>query len=150
VRKRVLHTRAVAARDAALTQLEQSHQAEIATLAGEIVELEAGIEDFCTANRPALFPARKSRETNLAEFGFELTPPRVETVRKVNWKEVVGRLGRLPWGASYVRHPEPQPDKQALLGDRERLSPDQCAAAGIQFRQDELFFIRPKVETARI
>ena len=40
------------------------------------------------------------------------------------------------------------PDKEALLTDREKLSPEQQTAAGIQFCQDEQFFIRPKPETA--
>ena len=39
-------------------------------------------------------------------------------------------------------------DKNALLADREKLSPEQITAAGIQFCQDEQFFIRPKPETA--
>ena len=149
VRKRILHTQAVAAKEAEAAELEQRHQGTISSLLEEIAEFEARIQDYCIAHRPALFNSKKSRETNLAEFGFELTPPRVETAgKKIKWKEVVGRLLRLPWAAGYVRQPEPQPDKQALLADREKLSPEQCMAAGIRFCQDEQFFIRPKPETA--
>jgi phage host-nuclease inhibitor protein Gam len=150
VRQRILHTQAVAARDAALAEVEKRHQAAIAMVAGQINALESGIQDYCTACRDALFASKKSRETTLAEFGFELTPPRVETAnKKVKWRDVVGRLLGLAWGAAYVRQSEPQPDKQALLADRERLTPEQRAAAGIQFCQDEQFFIRPKPETAQ-
>jgi len=149
VRKRILHTQAVAAKEAEAAELEQRHQRTISNLLDEIAEFEAGIQDYCIAHRAALFTSKKSRETSLAEFGFELTPPRVETAgKKVKWKEVVGRLLRLSWAAAYVRQPEPQPDKQALLADREKLSPEQCLAAGIRFCQDEQFFIRPKPETA--
>jgi hypothetical protein len=96
-----------------------------------------------------LFAERKSRETSLAVFGFELTPHRVETAnRKIKWADVVTRLLRLPWGKAYVRQAEPKPDKEALLADREKLTPEQCTAAGIAFAQDEQFFIRPKPETA--
>jgi len=149
VRKRILHTQAVAAKEAAAAALEQRYQGAIANLLEEIAELEAGIQDYSIAHRATLFSSRKSRETSLAEFGFELTPPRVETAgKKVKWKDVVGRLLRLAWGAAYVRRPEAQPDKQALLADREKLSAEQCLAAGIRFCQDEQFFIRPKPETA--
>ncbi|HXP63118.1 MAG TPA: host-nuclease inhibitor Gam family protein [Dongiaceae bacterium] len=149
VRKRILHTQAVAAKEAEAAELEQRHQPAISNLLEEIAESEANIQDYCLAHRGALFSSKKSRETNLAEFGFELTPPRVETAsKKVKWKEVVGRLLRLSWAAVYVRRPEPQPDKQALLADREKLSPEQCLAAGIRFCQDEQFFIRPKPQTA--
>jgi len=41
-----------------------------------------------------------------------------------------------------------EPDKNALLADREKLSAEQLTAAGIQFCQDEQFYIRPKLETA--
>ena len=150
VRQRILHTRALAARDAALAEVEKRHQAGLAAAAGQITLLEAGIQDYCTARREELFPAKKSRETSLAEFGFELTPPRVETAnKKVKWRDVVSRLLGVAWGAAYVRQAEPQPDKQALLADRDRLTPEQRAAAGIQFCQDEQFFIRPKPETAQ-
>ncbi|MGO8677746.1 MAG: host-nuclease inhibitor Gam family protein [Limisphaerales bacterium] len=149
VRKRIMHTQAVAVKDAEAADLEQRHQRTISNLLDEIAEFESGIQDYCIAHRAALFASKKSRETTLAEFGFELTPPRVETAgKKVKWKEVVGRLLRLSWAAAYVRQPEPQPDKQALLADREKLSPEQCMAAGIRFCQDEQFFIRPKPETA--
>ena len=150
VRHRILHTRAVAARDAALAEIEKRHQAGIAAIASQITVLESGIQDYCTARREELFTVKKSRETSLAEFGFELTPPRVETAnKKVKWRDVASRLLGLAWGAAYVRQAEPQPDKQALLADRDRLTSEQRAAAGIQFCQDEQFFIRPKPETAQ-
>jgi len=150
VRQRILHTQALAARDAALAELEKRHHAGIAALSAQIALLESGIQDYCAARRDDLFAAKKSRETSLAEFGFELTPPRVETAnKKVKWRDVVTRLLGVAWGAAYVRQAEPQPDKQALLADRDRLTPEQRAAAGIQFCQDEQFFIRPKPETAQ-
>ena len=39
-------------------------------------------------------------------------------------------------------------DKEALLADRQTLTPEQCTAAGLQFAQDEQWFLRPKPETA--
>jgi len=150
VRQRIFHTKALTARDAALAEIEQCHQAGLTRIAGRIAGLETGIQDYCIARREELFASRKSRETTLAEFGFELTPPRVETAsKKVKWRDVAGRLLGLAWGAAYLRQPEPMPDKQALLADRDQLTPEQRAAAGIQFCQEEQFFIRPKPETAQ-
>jgi len=149
VRLKIKHTEATAAKDAEVAAIEKIHQEKITTLVEAIAELEARVQEYCTAHRPALFPDKKSRETSLAVFGFELTPHRVETAsRKITWKDVVKRLKRLSWGKAYVRQPEPKPDKDALLTDREKLSIEQCTAAGIMFAQDEQFFIRPKPETA--
>jgi phage host-nuclease inhibitor protein Gam len=129
--------------------IEKAYTPKIQRLTDDIAIIEGMVAEYCLANRSTLFTERKSRETPLAEFGFELTPPRVETSsRKIKWKDVVARLLKLSWGKAYVRHPEPVPDKQALLADREKLSPEQCTAAGVMFCQDEQFFIRPKPETA--
>ena len=149
VRLKIKHTEATAAKDADVAAIEKDHQTKITALVEAIAELEGRVQEYCTAHRGALFPERKSRETTLAVFGFEMTPPRVEPAnKKIHWKDVVARLQRLAWGKAYVRTPEPKPDKEALLTDREKLTPEQLTAAGIQFCQDEQFFIRPKPETA--
>lgn len=149
IRKRILLTRAKADRDAELASVEKKHQSGITSREKEIALAEEAVLEYSTANRAALFADKKSRETGLATFGFELTPHRVETGnKKIKWKDVVARLTRLPWGKVYVRKPAPQPDKEQLLADREKLTPEQLTAAGVQFCQDEQFFIRPKPETA--
>jgi phage host-nuclease inhibitor protein Gam len=150
VRLKIKYTEATAAKDAETAAIEKDHQTKITALVEAIAELEGRVQEYCTAHRVALFPEKKSRETSLAVFGFEFTPHRVETAnKKIHWKDVVKRLLRLPWGKAYVRKPEPKPDKEALLADREKLTEEQCTAAGIQFCQDEQFFIRPKPETTQ-
>jgi phage host-nuclease inhibitor protein Gam len=149
VRTKILLTKTIAKKEGAVAELEKRHQSEITAITEKIAAMESVVLDYCTAHRAELFSDKKSRETSLAEFGFEFTPHRVETAsRKIKWKDVVERLQRLSWGKAYVRNPDPQPDKQALLSDREKLSPEQLTAAGVQFCQDEQFFIRPKPETA--
>ena len=149
VRLKIKLTQATAKKDAEVAAVEKKHTFEITELQRYIAEIETRVHEYCTAHRADLFSDKKSRETSLAVFGFEITPPRVETAnRKIKWADVVERLLRLGWGKAYVRTPEPKPDKEALLADREKLTPEQTTAAGIVFCQDEQFFIRPKPETA--
>lgn len=149
VRQKVEYTKAMAGRDAAVAAVQKEHQVGLTKRAEDITRLSDMIFEFCVAHRAELFVGKKSRGTDLAEFGFELTPFRVETAtRKIRWKDVVERLKRLSWAGIYVRQPEPVPDKQAMLADRESLTPEQCKAMGIEFCQDEQFFIRPLLETA--
>lgn len=149
VRLKIELTQLVATKEAATSAVEKEHQPFITTHQERIAALESAALDYCAAHRAILFPDKKSRETGLAVFGFEMTPPRVEPAsRKIKWKDVVDRLARLSWGEAYVRQPEPQPDKKGLLTDREKFTPEQLTAAGITFEQDEQFFIRPKAETA--
>lgn len=149
VRLKIDRTRIVAEKERETSAIEKTYQPRLEAVLQDIGIIESKILEYCHAHRAELFPDKKSRETTLAVFGFELTPTRVETAsRKIKWKDVVERLLRLAWGKAYVRQPEPQPDKQALLADREKLTAEQIMAAGIQFAQDEQFFIRPKPETA--
>lgn len=149
VQLKVRHTAATAAMEAEVVTVQKRHQAAVTALLEQIAANEASVHDYCAAHRAELFSEKKSRETATAVVGFELTPPRVEPAsRKIKWSDVVHRLLRLKWGAAYLNLPEPKPDKNALLADREKLTPEQITAAGIQFAQDEQFFIRPKPETA--
>ncbi len=135
--------------EAAKALIDQEHAEDVGSLNDRIADKEAAIYNFCVANRGPLFPDKKSRETNAAVIGFELNPFHVETSsRKITWKEVVKRLMRLDWGKAYIKQADPQPDKNALLRDREKLSDVQRLAAGIHFQQDEQFFIRGKSEVA--
>ena len=149
VKLKIFHTRAQADRDAEVAAIQKRHQKKLSDYEDEIAELECQVQEYCTAHRAELFPEKKSREITLATYGFRFTPPRVEPAsRKIKWQDVVERLRRLAWGKAYVRQPEPKPDKDALLSDREKLTPEQLTAAGIQFVQDEEFRIDPKPETA--
>lgn len=149
VRSRIQYTAALAAMEQEMAAVQKKHQARLGKLLEEIAADEDAVSAYCQAHRAELFPDKKSRETTLAVFGFELTPPRVEpSNRKIKWADVVARLIKLSWGKAYLNQPEPKPDKNALLADREQLSPEQLTAAGIRFCQEEQFFLRPKPETA--
>lgn len=149
VRLKIAHTQATAEMEAEVAAAQKRHQRGLAALLEQIAANEAVIAHYCQSNRGRLFSEKKSRETTTAVFGFELTPPRVEPgSRKIKWADVVARLLKLPWGKAYLTRPDPKPDKNALLADREQLTPEQLTAAGIRFAQDEQFFLRPKAETA--
>ena len=149
VRLKIEHTKLTATKEEETTAIEKRHQKLISACADKISAVETAVHEYCRAHRGDLFTDKKSRETTLAIFGFELTPHRVETnSRKIKWADVVARLMRLPWGKAYVAWSTPKPDKNALLADREKLTAEQLMAAGIEFAQDEQFFIRPKPETA--
>ena len=149
VRLKIGHTKTTARMESEIATVQKRYAEELADGLAEIAEHEAAIHDYCAAHRADLFPEKKSREMASAVIGFEFTPPRVETAnKKLKWADVVTRLLRLDWGRAYVSQPAPKPDKDALLKDRQALTPEQTTAAGIQFVQDEQFFIRPNAETA--
>lgn len=149
VRLKIAHTAVTAEMEEKIAGIRKEYAPKIGQVADSISDKEDSIMAYCEANREELFPDKKSRETLTAVVGFEWTPYRVETTgRKIPWKMVVKRALRLSWGKVYVRKPEPQPDKNALLADREKLTDKQLTALGVKFERDEQFFIRPKNDIA--
>ncbi len=149
VRLKIEHTAITAEMEEKIAGLRKEYAPKIGSVADRISDKEDLILAYCDANRELLFPDKKSRESLTATIGFEFTPYRVETsAKKITWKVVIKRALRLAWAKVYVRKPAPQVDKNALLADREKLTPVQLVALGIQFDRDEQFFIRPKSEIA--
>lgn len=98
VRLKINLTELTAAQDAETAAVVKRHQPGITRLNEQIAEVEGAVHEYCAAHRAVLFDAKKSRDTTLAVFGFEITPPRVETAnKKIKWKDVVARLSRLVW-----------------------------------------------------
>lgn len=134
VRLKIKRTALRAEADTEVAALEKRYQARLTKLDDAIAAGEAEVQAYCAAHGKELFGEKKSR-------GGVSSKPKVASA--------VSRALKLAWGRVYVRQPEPKPDKEALLADREKLTPEQQTALGVQFCQDEQFFIRPKPETAQ-
>jgi phage host-nuclease inhibitor protein Gam len=149
VRLKLAHATLKTELETEIAKLQKTYAGRLGKLADDIAEVEGQIHGYCTRHRDTLFPEKKSRDSLSAVYGFELTPWRVETLtRKITWREVVRRMQVASWAKAYVRQPEPGVNKAALLEDRSKLSADDCATMGIEFVQEEQFFIRPKAEQA--
>lgn len=132
-----------------IAAVQEKHQKRQLELAQQIEMKEAGVFVYCQQNREELFPDKKSIDFLLATVGFRTDPPSVEKMcKKDTWTAIAARLEGLEWGAPFVREPEPEVNKKALLDARGTLTPDQLKMAGIRFEQDEQFFIEPKSEVA--
>lgn len=152
-RNKILLTKLTAEHEADVAKATKAFDARTANLRDRIQNDEVDLQDFCTAYRQngVVFGKNKSRETTLARYGFRTTPWRVETAnKKIKWKDACARMLRTAWAKVYVRDPEPKVDKQALLADRQSLTPEQLREVGISFEQDEIFFHEPKPETAQL
>jgi len=138
-----------AAHELVIAGLNSAHTNETQDRRDELLRLESSIHLFCTTNRTTLFPGeKKSKEFANATIGFALNPPSVGTVVPKETQETVAlRLDQLEWGEQYVRW-KATLNKEALLRDRLKLTPEQLAIAGVKFEQDEKFFIDPVAKSA--
>ena len=127
-----------------IAAVQGKYQERLANLARQIECDEAGAQVWAERNRGE-FGEKKSLDLVMATVGFETTPHRVDKRNsKETWGKVARRLQALGWADAYVREPDPEVNKQQLLADRTKLTPQQLAEAGLSFEQDENFFIRPK------
>jgi phage host-nuclease inhibitor protein Gam len=146
VRLKLAHASQTAKLESEKIALEKKAAPQLASLEQQITAHENQIQAYCVANRAALFPHSKTLELRTATLAFEWTPPRVDKLRRVTWAAVLERLAALPWAGKYIRQPEPEVNKKALLDDREVLTPEQREQIGINFAQEEQFRLTPRPE----
>lgn len=111
--------------------------------------LEASVRLFVTTNRSKLFPDEngpKSKSYHNAMIGFRLNPPSVAAMVKGDTEKMIAeRLADTEWGGIYMDW-IPKLNKDALLRDREKLAPEQRGEVGIQFSQEEVFFMKSNLD----
>src|ERR1700677_137465 len=148
-RLKIQYAAAKANMELEIADVQEKHQEQMLALSKRIEAREAGVFVFCQQHRRQLFPEKKSIDFLLVIVGFRIEPPSVEkNSRKDTWSAVAKRLETLGWGSRYVSPRDPEVDKKTLLSDRERLTPEQLAEAGIRFEQDKVFYITPKPDVS--
>jgi phage host-nuclease inhibitor protein Gam len=153
------HVALIAAMEVDKAAVEQRYQARLTALALEMEGRFAAIQNYCVLHRHELLPgARKSFETLSATVKFYDTPPRVEKRSRETFGAIARRLLGLVFNAGqagemacekYVREPEPELNKEALLADRKHFTDAQLQAMGIRFESSEVFSIEPKSDVAQ-
>lgn len=141
-----------AALDAVIARLNADFDEDTKELVLEIGALEASAQLFAETHRE-LFPEAaadgpRSRTYRNATIGFRWNPVKVEKrVGRDTFEAIAKRLEALPWGEPYVREPEVEVDKDALIKDQANLTEAQLAQAGIKFSRGETFFIKPAFDS---
>jgi phage host-nuclease inhibitor protein Gam len=113
---------------------EAAHEPRIAALEGRLDRLGRRLEDYCRANRDALFPAgARTVETSAGRVGFRRSTPAVLPAEGQDDRSVCGRL-RAAGFARYVRvveHPERAALRRAVQAGR--LDAERLAGLGLRF-----------------
>jgi len=126
-----------------IAAIRQKYRAPLAELERYLTLETTWAETWARAN-PGLFREHRSLACTHAVIGFRITPPRVDRAsRKWIWTDIALKLAEMPWGERYLRIPAPEVNKEALLADRGRFSPEELRAAGLKIVSDERFFITP-------
>jgi len=94
-------------------------------------------------------PRKKSFDLPTATVGFAIAPKaKVVLLADEDSTDAALRIEGVKGFEKYIRIPLPELDKEAILADRDILTPAQLAFIGIRIEQPEKFYITPKSETA--
>ncbi len=134
------------AQEAELAAVRARHRAPLTELQNLLALETSWAEAWARAHREEL-EAGGMLATAHATLGFRAEPPRLERAsRRWTWSRIAATLAALPWGARYLRTPEPVVDPEAIVADLGKLSREQLRAAGMEVIEGEQFFLEPRAE----
>lgn len=107
------------------------------------IEEKSELVRIWAEENPAEFGKLKSLDFVHAIIGFRTGTPTLKTLRGWTWDRVLEKLRGIGLLA-YIRTKE-EVNKQALLIDRESLGEDRLKEIGLHVKQEESFFIEPKL-----
>jgi len=129
------------AQETELAAVRARYRAQLTELQ-QLLALETGwAEAWARKNRSEL-GADGTLATVQATLGFRAEPPRLERAsRRWTWSRIAATLAALPWGARYLRTPEPVVDAEAIVADLGTLSREVLRAAGMDVIEGDQFVL---------
>lgn len=124
--------------------VRKDYEGRLADFDAEIEALFGNLEAWAALN-PTDFAGKKSVDMVHGTLGFRTGNPALKTIKGCKWEHVLDMLKCAGMG-KYVRQIE-EPNKDALLADREIIGAAKLAALGLRVEQTERFYVEPKTET---
>lgn len=133
--------------DAKLNEIRAAYEERFAGLDETLEGLFADLEAWAALHRDE-FADRRSLDLLHGTIGFRTGNPAVKPLKGVKWEHVVDQL-RAAHLDAWLRAPDPEVNKEAVLAARETLGADRLAQLGMRVEQTERFFVDPKIEGAQ-
>jgi phage host-nuclease inhibitor protein Gam len=113
------------------------------------LDLETTWAETWARAHPAELGEGRSLECRHATIGYRAGPPHIERAsRRWNWTRIALTLADLDWGRAYLRTPPAEVDKEAIVRDLDKLSPELLRTAGLKVFHGERFHVTPHAEHA--
>lgn len=129
-----------------LALVRKDYETRLSDLDAEIEALLADLEAWAALN-PAEFADRRSIDLVHGTIGFRTGNPTLKTIKGVKWEHVLDMLKCSGLADRYVRKVE-EPNKDALLADREKIGADRLQTLGLRVDQTERFYVDARKEPA--
>jgi len=132
------------AMDEKINLVRKDYEGRLAELDDMLQGLFEDMEAWAVLH-PAEFMPKRSIDLVHGTLGFRTGNPTLKTIKGVKWEHVLDMLKCNRMG-SYVRTIE-EPNKDALLADREAIGAERLQALGLRVEQAERFYADPKMES---
>lgn len=123
-------------------EIEDNEAERLGEIAAEINAVSERLRVWAEANM-AEFGDKKTLELTHGKMGWRLGNPTLKPLRGYTWASVVDALRDV--APEYVRKRE-EPNKEAILSDREKIGVDKLRLLGVRMVQDEPFYVEPNIE----
>jgi len=131
------------AMDARLSEVRKDYEGRLCEFDAELETLAADLEAWAVLH-PAEFAKAKSIQLVHGVIGFRTGMPALRTLKGVRWDDVLSQLRNMNL-RDYIRTTQ-EVDKDTILAQREKISPDCLASMGMRVEQQERFYAEPKIE----
>jgi phage host-nuclease inhibitor protein Gam len=126
-----------------LTEVRERFEPSIADLTAAIAAHDKTLRDFADTH-PEEFDRAKSLKLVHGVIGYRLGNYALKTVKGITWARALNLIrDRMP---IYIRTKQ-EVDKEAILADRQKLTPNELARIGCRIEQAESFFAEPEKDT---
>lgn len=129
--------------DREITAIRERYEEAIGDANKSLEEKTELLRSWSESN-PSEFNGLKSLELVHGLIGWRTGQPTLKTLSGWTWDRVLEKLKTL-LRTDYIRTKE-EVNKQAIIADRETLTPQGLRDIGVRVVQDEGFFIEPKLE----
>lgn len=135
----------LAGKAADLARIEEKYAAGLMEVEEQMEDYTASLQGYYMMHlRELEVDGKRSIELRHGVMGRRTGQPTLKLASKAwTWQSVLEKL-REKWGEAFVRHHDPEVDKQALKSCQ--LTSGELYECGLKVEQEERFFAEPKLE----
>lgn len=135
----IMQEKLTAKMNAELDGVRKRYSEKLENLGSIIKKVENALKRWAKSHKE-LFVAVRSMDFTRGSIRVTTNPPKVEKLRGIEWEQVATNITDVWNGDIYLRTYR-EVNKEALLADREMLSPELLKKIGVKITQDETVHI---------
>ncbi len=127
----------------ALASVQEKFVGKISSITTRLDTAMEDISSWFESNPEEHDKGTKHIKFPCATVGMRDNPPKVDKLKDLKWETIVKVMKANKEWAPYLRQPEKELNKEAILAARETLGADKLRSVGILIKQGSVFYLEP-------